>query len=317
MRWTSFLLLVWLAPCATAQPEVSTPTLGYAYDPGLRAIRTIRGIPGAALLAEIVDGGFAAVSATVAPSQDFALAVSSTGEVRIVDWRSGTPTSTILADAMNAPDGLTFSGSGTAAVLSDSQSGHIQVVTSLPDAPAIREIVPAGGSTPAAAIAVADDGTVAWATGDGVQFVGTDLAPFSLPLPSGVVALVFAASNHDLLAATSAGDLYLAKDAYAGADIRKIDSDSRLANPVAVQFSADGSTAFVAGQAGTLAYIDLNAGTTATVSCQCAPSGFDRLGHTDRFRLTGISNRPVFFFDGTPQRQRLWFVPAPDPRNAQ
>ena len=316
MRSTSFFLLASLLPCAAAQPVISTPLLAYVYDPGVRAIRALRGIPGAAALAETVDAGFPVAAAAVAPSHNFAIAISTAGEIRIVDWRTGTATSTVLAGAMSSPDGLAFSSSGAVAVISDSQSGHIQLVTSMPATPVIQEIAPAGGAPPTA-IAVADDGTIAFAAADGVHLVGADGAPSSLPLPTSIVALAFAPSGDDLLAATTAGDLYLAADVSADAVIRKIGSDDRLAAPVAVQFSADESTAFVSTQAGTVASVDLNSGAAATLSCQCAPDALERLGNANLFRLTGVSNRPVLIFDGTPQSPRLWFIPAADSRNAQ
>src|ERR1035437_6928255 len=116
MRLKSLLLLTSLLPCATAQSGISVPALGYAYDPHLRAIRAIRGVPGAALVAEALDAGFDLAAAAVAPSQDFALALSTAGSpVRVISWRTSTPSIAVLPDAMNAPDGFVFSPSGNAA----------------------------------------------------------------------------------------------------------------------------------------------------------------------------------------------------------
>jgi hypothetical protein len=216
---------------------------------------------------------------------------------------------------MKGADRFVFSTSGRAAVLSDSQSGHMQLLLSLPDSPVVREIQ-AAGSPAAAAIAVADDGTLAFAAADSVHFVGADLNPFSLPLPFDVAALAFSSSNA-LLAVTSAGDIYLARNPAGGADIRMVYSgDGRTADPVAVQFSANESTGFVANQAGILASVDLSAGAADALSCQCAPTLLQPFGRAGLFRLTEISNRPVLLFETTPNRARLWFVPA-DQRSAQ
>jgi hypothetical protein len=310
MRLNSFLLLASLLPCAAAQSGISVPALGYAYDRGLGAIRTIRGTPGAALLGEVLDTGVDIASAAIAPSGKFALAISTAeNDVRLVSWQTGAPSVVVLADAMKGPDCVVFSTSGRAAVLSDRQSGHIQLLLSLPDSPVLREIQ-AAGTPAAAAIAVADDGALAFAAADGVHFVGADLNPSSLPLPSDVAALAFSSSNA-LLAVTSAGNIFVAKNLAGGADIRQVYSgDGLTADPVAVQFSANESTAFVANQAGILASVDLSAGAADALSCQCAPTSLQPFGRVGLFRLTEISNRPVLLFDTTPNRARLWFVPA-------
>jgi hypothetical protein len=319
MRLKSLLLLTSLLPCATAQSGISVPATGYAYDSQLRAIRAVRGIPGAALVAEALDAGFDLAAAAIAPSQNFALAISTAGEspVHVISWRTGTPSIAILPDAMSAPDGFVFSPSGSAAVLSDSQSGQIQVATFLPDSPIIREIQPAG-SPPARVIAVADDGSTVLVRADTVRLIGTDLNSMPLALPSDVTALAFSGSTHDLLAVTQAGDLYVAQNLHLGTNIRKVYSgDDRTADPVAVQFSSDGSIAFVANKQGLLASINLNAGTASAASCQCVPTALQPFGSASLFRLNGISNRPLLLFDATPGQARFWFVPAPERRNAQ
>lgn len=312
MRLNFFVLLAASLPCATAQSTISTPALGYAYDPGLHAIRAVRGIPGAALVAGPLDPGFEAAAAAVAPSQDFALVLDmATADLRLVSWRSGSPSSTVLMHAAQPPDRFVFSRSGTAAILADSHSGGLQLVTSLPDSPDVREIQPAGTPLPNA-MAAADDGVVALATGDLVRITGPGLSPFSLPFPPHVAALAFSGSTHNLLAVTDTGDVYLALNIDSGADIRKIYSgDPGTADPVAVQFSPDGSGGLVANKAGMIASIDLNSGAAAMLSCQCAPTGLEPFGRPGMFRLTGISNKPLLLFDSAANPGRLWFVPAP------
>ena len=298
-----------------AQPQISASLLGYTYDPGVHAIRAIRGIPGAALLAETVDADFHVARAVVSPTRNFALTISTAGDVRLVDWSSGAPSSTVLAGLARRPDFLIFSNSGLAAVAADSQSGQVQVITSLPASPAIQD-VPLEGNPAPAAIAVNDDATIAMAFPDSVRLSGTALAPFSLPLP-GAAALAFAPSGRDLLAVTGSGDLYVARNVENGANIQKLASDSRFSDVIAIQFSGDASSAFIASRAGVVSSVDLDSGAITALSCQCVPTALDRLAGADLFRLTGISRYPVLLFDGTPQQRRLWFVPAGDWRKAR
>jgi hypothetical protein len=131
------------------------------------------------------------------------------------------------------------------------------------------------------------------------------------------VALAFAPSGRDLLAVTGSGDLYVARNVENGANIQKIASDSRLSDAIAIQFSVDASSAFIASRAGIVSSVDLDTGAITALSCQCVPTALDRLAGADLFRLTGISRYPVLLFDGTQQQRRLWFVPAGDWRKAR
>jgi hypothetical protein len=153
--------------------------------------------------------------------------------------------------------------------------------------------------------------------GDTAQAITPDLNSIPLPLPGFVAALAFSRANHDLLAITMSGDLYLAQNVNANLSIRQIyTGDAQTSNPVAVQFSPDESAAFIANGAGVLSTIDLNTGSISTLSCRCAPTRLEPFGQ-GTFRLTDISEGPVLLFDGTPKQNRVWFVPADAQRSAQ
>ena len=315
MRLFPFLLFVSLVPVAAPQGRVASPALGYAFDPALGAIRAIRGIPGAALLAEPLDAGGALVEAAISPTHDFALAVfASDRRARIIRWQDGESLSVLpLENALNAPDGFVFSPSGSAAVLHDRISKRLQLITGLPASPVLREI-----AFPATrAIAVADNGVIALADDGGVRIVHPDLDSFILPV-SGARALAFSPVARDLLAVTGSGALYFARGIERGLDIREVPYDSAsLADPVAVRFSDDGSSAAIAAASGALASVDLAAGVLALLSCDCSPTGIHPLTRGGLLRVTDISDRPLFLFDTAPDRPRVWFVPAVDRRTAQ
>ncbi len=317
MRLSSFLVFLSLLQSATAETRLATtPVLGYAYDPSLGAIRAIRGIPGAAVLGDVVDSGLELTAAEISPSQDFALAVSASDRrLRLIRWSDGqAPSVTLLNDAMEAPSRLIFSPSGAAAVLQEQNSGRLQVITGLPASAVLQEIPPSASS----AIALADNGAIALASGDGVRVFGPDRNSFVLPLPTSIRALAFSRDGRDLVAMTGSGDLYLAKNLEAGVDIRNISYGSdRLADPVAVRFSADGSSVFAADASGRLASILLENGDTRETVCPCIPTRIQPMGQRGLLRVTEISDQPLFLFDTSAERPRVWFVPMADRRSAQ
>lgn len=291
--------------------------LGYTYDPGLRAIRSVRGLPGAAMLGDPLHAGFLPTAASVAPLQNYALASSAEQDLRLIRWSGARASADFVAGAIARPDRIVFSPSGAAAILYDSGSARLQVLTGLPESPALHEIQPAG-SAAVTAMAISDDATVVLASGGAVYAIGPDRNPVPLPLSTAIAALSFRSAANDLLAVTPSGDVYLAKNVNAALAVTQVYSgDSRTANPLAVQFSPDGSAAFLANPAGTLATIDLNTGSASTVDCQCRPTGLVPFGRAGLFRLTEISRQPLWLFDGAPGGSRIWFVPAQAPRSAQ
>ena len=79
------------------------PLLGYAFDAGAGAIRPLRGIPGAAVLGDVLDAGFPMASAVMAPQQNFALALAADGQPRLVSFGAGGA-AVPLEGAMATPD---------------------------------------------------------------------------------------------------------------------------------------------------------------------------------------------------------------------
>lgn len=316
MRLSSFLVFVFILQSAAAQMRLATPAIGYVYDPSLGSVRAIRGIPSAALLGEVVETGLELFSAEVSPSQDFALAVSASDRrVRLIRWSGGqTPAVILLQHAMDAPGRLIFSPSGAAALLQDSDAGRLQVVTGMPGSAVVQDIPAISGSP----LAVADTGMIALAGVDGVRIFGPDFTPSVVPLPADIHVLAFTRDGRDLVAMTSSGDLYLVKNLQRGIDIRSISyGSSRLADPVAVRFSEDASSVFAANALGRLASILLENGDTREVACACAPTGIRPLGRKGLLRVTDVSRQPLFLFDTSADRPRVWFVPMADRRSAQ
>jgi DNA-binding beta-propeller fold protein YncE len=262
------------------------------------AIRPVRGFPGAAILGDPIDAGFDVALAAISPRQDYALAVSAgDGRVYVLRFPNGQPSVAALDNAMASPTQIVFSPSGTAALLYDQTSGRLQtVVGQVSDLPPIDP----GSHT----LAISDDGSIVLTADAGLQWN-------SIPLPVNgpFAAVAFRPGSHDFLAVTRAGDVYLASNE--ASDFRQIHSgDDQTSDAAAVQFSLDGTYAYIANSHGVLASIELNAGAVSTLSCQCVPTSLARMGAGNIFRLTGISNLPMLLFEPAETAARVWFVPA-------
>lgn len=318
MTLNTVILTAFLLQCVGAQPRIGQALLGYIYDPDARALRAVRGVPGAALLAEPLDTGFEIAAAAIAPQRDYALAVSaSVRETQLVRW-TGNGSSVVPVDgATGDPDRLLFSSSGTAALLFNSASARLQLVTGFPDSPAARDL-PAGSDLTAPVFAIADDGTVAFAGAGAIRVIAPDLSSFALPLPADLAALAFAPSGLRLLALTRAGDVYVADRMNAGLDLRAVASNvPGIGDTVAARFSPDGAAAVAVTAAGVVSMVDLDSGTVQALSCGCAATALEPFGHPGLFRLSDISSRPIMLFETASDSPRFWFIPADTPRREQ
>ena len=312
----SLILVLLLLPPAGAQgmASVASPSLGFAYDASLGAIRPIRGIPGAAILDDPIDVGFPVAAATVSPRQDYALALSANDrQVRLIRFQNGGRRALPVNNAMASPDRMILSPSGHAAVLYQQGSGRLQILAGLPESPVAQDVgtaVPGGSG-----IAVSDDGSLVLLVpggqdSDPVWLLGPDGNSLQLPLPGSSVAVSFRRDSHDVLALTRTGDLYLAWNVDTNLDLRQVYvGDDQTSSPIAVQFSPDGARAYTANATGTLAAFDLATGEANTISCQCSPTGLQPLSSGMLFRLNEISGGPLLLLDGSGAAPRVWFVP--------
>ncbi|MCX6626014.1 MAG: hypothetical protein NTW28_00090, partial [Candidatus Solibacter sp.] len=150
-------LAVFIQLSATAQQGgLASPNLGLAYDSRWNTIRTIRGIPGAAILGDPVVAGFPLVAAAISPGQDLALVVSAAGpQLRLIRFLGDNPAPLPIDGAMDSPDRIVFSPAGRAALLFRNNPRQLQVLTGLADFPAVRDLPV---SSPMAAMAIGDDG---------------------------------------------------------------------------------------------------------------------------------------------------------------
>src|SRR5262245_11244462 len=293
-----FSLALWLPAAAAAQDAgIAVPGMGFVFDAAAGAIRPIRGIPGAALVREPLDVGFAIRSAAISPQQDFALAVSiGDGRVRMVLLNNAQTRE--YDGLLYSPDAILFSPSGHAAVLYNQSSGFLQILTGLPGAVVVH--APQVSTLSASTLAIADDGIL--------MSAGQDAG-----WPSSIVALAFRRNSQDLLAVSNLGHLYLAQNLGGVPEFRQIYvGGDETANAIAVQFSNDGVTAYTANATGSITAVDLATGSAQTISCRCRPDSLQPMASGRLFRLTGIFGAPPMLLDVSTNEPRIWFVPLVD-----
>src|SRR5688500_1995440 len=156
MRMTLLLLSAAAALSAAPAARLSSPVLGYVYDPAARAVRPLAGVPGAAALEAPIGSASKLTSGVVSPSQRQLLAVLLEGGVAVIALASGawTPLEGAPADVAVAAW-----SSDSRAVALWSRAGVLEIWTGLPDAPAFRSST--AGVESLAGVAVQDGGASA------------------------------------------------------------------------------------------------------------------------------------------------------------
>jgi hypothetical protein len=291
-----------------AQSNLGAPSLGYVYDSSANGFRPVAGIPGSSALGPAIRAGFPVSMAAVAPEGAFALAISSIDGVRVVQFRNNKVHSVPVDGALASPSRMVFSPSGSAALLYGQESAQVQIVTGLPAAPVVQELNPAGLTGAVSALAVADDGSLAAIAVNNIVWLVTPGAAVQLSLPGSAIA--FRPGSHDLLSVTPDGGVYLMQSAASGAGFRQAHSaDGQSASPLAVQFSMDGTQAYVVNAAGLISAIDLATGLSNAVSCGCTPTALERMNSRSAFRVTDAASLPLWLVEISPTGPRSWFIP--------
>jgi hypothetical protein len=270
---------------------------------GENGVRGLYGIPGASRFGEVAPiAGLSAV--TVAPGKSFAIGLTG-GGARIIDLASGAAVD--IEGGFAGADRVTFSPSGTAALIEQSGSGAAQLVTGLPDHPA------AGGQfllNGAVSWAVSDDGAqVLAARRDGVWLLTSDGAVPVAHL-SDFGALAFAPGSHEAVVADYGSHavtlLHPVEGGYAAA--RLAGAGEGIDSPRYAAFA--GTAVLIAsGAAAKLWWVD---GTTGAVEPMELPARASRLDATayGLFVISAAAGEPAWLAGREGNSGRLYFVPA-------
>jgi hypothetical protein len=290
------LAALWSGAAAAALAQVGAPQLGWVPD-GAR-IRPVYGIPAAAAVGAPIPADQEFSRIAVSPSRNYVLvSAADTGSVSIYTTEHGRMP---LDGAGSAPDLVVLSPRGSAAALWFSSINQVQVVTGLPDAPAIRQLDVSFlgllmGTAPGA-LAVSDNGN--WLAGvwpDGVYAFGPYGEVNRLPVEN-VTALAFFQGTQDLAAAGAAGlQMVTGISGFAVASSLLASADSSL-QPVAVAATSDNRTLVLADHSGSVTAIDIGSGAATASDCGCLPEGLFGMGPA-AFRLTGLDGGAFKLFD--------------------
>jgi hypothetical protein len=295
----------------SAPTKVGVPSLGFVYDSSLSALRPILGFPGAAVVGAPLDVGFTVARAAAAAQQRFVLAASADdNSIRLVRMQPDGLTVRSIDGALISPDRIILSPSARAAILYSRSLARFQVITGLPDQPVVAREVAVDDLGGAVDLAVSDDGELALFVTDSssVWLFDANAGRVQATAPGPIAAVCFRPDGRDALAVARTGELYMIQAGGATSYYGQIASDP-IADPVAVQFSRDGSRAHVAYAQGLIASFDSAAGVSKTVSCACRPTGLEPVNSAMTFRVNGISDGPVMLFDSSGTDPRVWFVP--------
>ncbi len=292
------------------QSQISGPVSGYVFDASAHGLRPVLGMPGAALLGDPLDFGLEAASVWVAPRQDAAFVTGAGGMLHFFRIQAGVPAEVAVNGLAGAPDRVVFSPSGSAAALLT--NGGIQILTGLPDSPAISATADASAFRGPVSLALSDDGgALLLAAGNTVELFGGAADLGKLADTAGVAQVAFAPGAHDAAVVDAAGAGVLLYRNLTGAVVSQTiaAADDRIQGASALAFSADGQRLLIANASGqSVILFDLAAGARTEVACNCTPSSLVRMG--DVFRLNEIGTGPLWLLDARAGSATLTFVPA-------
>src|SRR5882724_3878412 len=167
------LVFTLLAASVTAfSASLEGPRMGMVFDPSMRALRPILGIPGAALMGEPLKTSLDLRRVAISPRQDYALASHGEhNEVVVLHFDRVPLASTPVPGARRGPEQLVFSPGGHVAAIRYKDGNRIQVLAGLPASPkVVEELYLSAGALPSA-LAVGDDNTVLAGVGSSVYWV--------------------------------------------------------------------------------------------------------------------------------------------------
>ena len=300
-------LLCWTSLMAAPDDAMVTmPRLGYLFEAGPRVLRSVDGIPGAALLGSAIELGFPIADAVVSPDQTYALAINADNRAPYaVSFGRGSWNPQEVLGARYPVDSVVLSPSGRSAALYNVSEGVIQVVRGLPDTPVVDHEL---HLTNLDHMAVSDDGALVLASqlghsGPVLAWRGNQTSR-DLPILGPVSAIALRPQSHDALIANGAG-VTLIHESDTRTEYRLFPETAGYC--VGLAFSQRGERFFAAYHNGTILSYDLPGEKSTNLSCHCVPKFLQQLSPDSVLRLNEGEQEPMRILDGT--RNRVLFVP--------
>jgi hypothetical protein len=311
------LILLALAGFGQAQQgSVAGPVAGFVFDGGSQSLRPLLGIAGAATIGDPIASGYQLTAAYVAPRQDSAFGIAAAGSANTsahyFTLRSATLSEVTIEGLMAQPERITYSPSGTAAVLYS--NGQAQIVTGLPGSPSLAGSLllrQGAQSIHPTSFAVSDDGVyLLFAVGSSIQVASQSGGVRGVMAAGAGASVAFApGGSYNAAVAARGTGVVLIQNVPGGASQQTLSADGASFKEVAgLSFSADGTHLFVASAAAqSVVTLDLS-GNRIDIACNCTPSELAPMGNL--FRLNELGSGPLWLADAGSAGPRVVFVPA-------
>jgi hypothetical protein len=298
--------------CAQAA-GIGGPVTGYVIDGRAKVLRPIEGIPGAARLGDPLALPFGVGMAAVATRQDFALVSDATGEGRPMlarGLRSGAPEVRAIDGALAAGE-MILSGNGAVAAIYSNAGRKLQFITGLPEAPRALEpidISDVEGGVMALAVDAAGNNALLAGGSGGIYRVAGQTARRAtwIAAVNGAASIAFLPNGDEaVVGSRSTGEVLLLHGLAGSLSIRTVGGASNgIHSARAVRAISDREVAVV-DEAGGLAAIDVEAGSTEWIALAGAAERFEALDN-NLLVLNEVGARPLLLLDG----RSPYFVPA-------
>lgn len=285
------------------QNRIEGPVTGWVYDGATRSLRSISGVPGAAVFGQPVEAGPLAAAAA-SRAHDYAVAIADDGGIRLLPLRSGS----VTGEIKGLPAGkvhVTLSSRGRAATFLYPEAGLAYNVHPLPGSPEAQRVDFGADGTPVR-VALSDSGNLLigiYPDGRAMVFHGNGNR-WPLAVDGGMRDAVFLPQSEELLVG-GAGGVWLFRGLYDGVRPERLAATSALR----VDAVRTGQLVLVLAEDRTLMAIDRAAGGTRAIECSCDPTTLDALSdHV--FRVTADGAAPMWLLDAGGADVKTVFVPG-------
>ena len=288
-----------------ADAQIDSPVVGYVFDSKAVGVRAIAGLPGSARMTDLLSfDGVKPRAVWIAPGRSYGLAATEEGKLYRIDMVRRSA----MEVAATVPEQVAWSPGGTAAALQYS-TGRMLVLLNV-------EATPTGGMevavTTGAILTVADDGgaviaIVARENGKVLtQLTGSSQERVLLNGPGLNDAKFLFGSRDAVVSDAAEGKIYLLRESGELAVLAQVEEAAALA------VARDNSQIFVTStQRHNVTGIRVSDGTRSVTECVCVPGAFLRL-QEDVFAVSGVSDGPLWLFNGAAPENRFTFVPQPE-----
>jgi len=283
------ILALMIGSFEVADAQISLPQLGFKVEG--ETIRPIWGIPGSSRTGKPLDLS-ALVRVEIASDQQYLLGVRSADhQLMVVDLgNTASPVATPIEGSFGDPDGLAVSPTGSAAAIFSSRDRAVQIISGLPNHPAIRESYPVKSEHTPNAMAVSDDGKTVLFAADGYLWTaGKDGNSRFGSARGRISAIQFLRNSQDAVVADQGFNELLLIKADEPGNQKSLLYSSRdgISRPVGIGLSKDGTRLFIANASnGTVAIGDLANGRLTVVPCGCEIAGWYSLAVDSSFRIS-------------------------------